>query len=188
MVYTSTASPNNYNKSAIIFDFDNTLVKTECIIKITDNKTGRVFDVHSDQYELYENDRSVAIDLRYFEQVSDYKIITDTFSRLVEHHANQIETHILSARHCPNQIYKFCNDNNLHNTKITTLGIKIGDNNGLHKANYIRKLIKQNNYSDIEFYDDRLDCVSEVKNLSNEFENTIIRVYRILDSNIITKF
>lgn len=175
-------------KSAAIFDFDNTLVKTEAIIKITKIETGEIFEIHSDQYELYENDPTVIIDLEHFENVSDYKIISDTFNKLQENHTNQIDTYIVSARHSPLQIHKFCKDNNFINTKVSTLSIRIGDNNGFHKANHIRELIKQNNYSKLSFYDDRIDCVSEVKKLANEFTNISIDVYRIIDSKEIISF
>jgi hypothetical protein len=174
---------NLYKNPLFIFDFDNTIIKPEAKILIK-KKNGEIIGLESHDYEKYSVDKDDIIDFTEFETNQSYKVIKKTFSRLKLLYEFYEPTRIiiLSARFSPSEIIRFALIHDVPNIKIHTLGIPAGKNNGIYKASEIDEMVSDKNIDYVEYYDDRDDCIEEVKNLRTKHVNCKFKIYKVINS------
>lgn len=177
-----------YKNPIFIFDFDNTLIKPEAKI-IVKKKNGEIVLLQSHDYDQYTFEKDDIVDFSEFESSNKYKIIKKTFSRLklLYKFYSPSQILILSARQSPVEIFQFLLDQNLLNIKVSALGVPLGKNNGIYKANEIEEILNTRNIDYIEFYDDRTDCIKEVSKLKTKYKNCKFRIFQVINSSHITE-
>tara|TARA_B110000003_G_C16600658_1_gene515486 strand:+ start:118 stop:624 length:507 start_codon:yes stop_codon:yes gene_type:complete len=151
------------SKKLRIFDFDDTLVKTNSFVYVTNS--GKTKKLSPGQYALYESKKDDVFDYSDFEQLKNPKQIkqmTMVFKRI----ANKRDGHglyILTARSSSKPIRKFIQDIGIVNTNIFVKAL--GSNDPLDKANWIENKIDNEGYNDIFFADDSQKNIDAVKNM-----------------------
>jgi len=185
--YTDTMNEDlKYKKPIFIFDFDDTLIKSESKVVIK-KKDGRIIHLDAKEYEKYKPEIDDVPDFTSFNNIKEYKTIEKTTKRLkwASNVYGQESTYILSARQYPNKIHDFTKENKIE-TNIHALAIPFGNNNGIHKYAFVKNLIILNKMTNdyVEYYDDRDDCIKELSNLKEEYPSIHFKIYKVIDGKI----
>lgn len=159
-----------------VFDFDDTLVRTSCKVKIVDHE-GNIKYLSSRQFGKYRKKHSDNIDFSQFNAVIKPKKIgwTNRVLRAVVAHHGTSGVVILTARHCQKAIHDFFKRHKQAGIKIVALGT----NSPLAKAEWIAKEIYQKDLSYVEFFDDSAKNIKAVKKLKKKFKNVKFKFHHI---------
>jgi FMN phosphatase YigB (HAD superfamily) len=152
------------SKKLRIFDFDDTLVKTNSFIYVT-HKDGKKSKLTPGQYAIYKERPGDEFDYRDFQQVTRPELIkgyVELLRRMVNSGGSR-EVFILTARSAERPVAQFIKDLGIKGVTV----IALGDNNPEKKADWIEDKVKDG-FDDVYFVDDSPKNVDAVrKRLSN---------------------
>jgi FMN phosphatase YigB (HAD superfamily) len=152
------------SKKLRIFDFDDTLVKTNSFIYVT-HKDGKKSKLTPGQYAIYKERPGDEFDYKDFQQVTRPELIkgyVELLRRMVNSGGSR-EVFILTARSAERPVSQFIKDLGIKGVTVVALG----DNNPEKKADWIEDKVKDG-FDDVYFVDDSPKNVDAVrKRLSN---------------------
>jgi FMN phosphatase YigB (HAD superfamily) len=147
------------SKKLRIFDFDDTLVKTNSFIYVT-HKDGKTSKLSPGQYAVYKERPGDKFDYKDFQQVTNPQLIkgyVELLRRMVNSGGSR-EVFILTARAAERPVSQFIKDLGINGVKV----IALGDNNPEKKADWIEDRVKEG-YDDIFFVDDSPKNIDAVR-------------------------
>jgi len=148
------------DKKLRIFDFDDTLVKTNSFIYVT-HKNGMKTKLSPGQYAKYDTRDGDEFDFKDFQQVTRPELIkgyVELLRRMVSSGGSR-EVYILTARAAERPVSQFIKDLGINGVKV----IALGDNNPEKKADWIEDKVKAG-YDDVFFIDDSEKNITAVRN------------------------
>lgn len=151
------------SKNLRIFDFDDTIVKTNSYIYVT-HKNGMKSKLTPGQYAVYNERPGDAYDFKDFEQVKEpqeIQKITKILRGIVQKSKEVV--YILTARAAYQPIKKYLSDIGINSKKIYV--VALASNNPKDKADWIENMIDKEGYDDIYFVDDSEKNVSAAKQM-----------------------
>lgn len=149
-------------KKVRIFDFDDTLVKTDSNIYVT-HASGKQTTLTPGEYAVYVEKPGDVFDFSDFEKVNKPELIKQNVRMLKQQAKEGKKIVILTARAKYEPIKRFFNE-----LKLTPYVVALGDSNPQKKADYIEDLINKG-YNDIAFIDDSLKNVQAVEGLRKKY-------------------
>jgi hypothetical protein len=161
-------------KKLRVFDFDDTLVKTNSHIYIT-HKDGKKSKLTPGEYAIYEPKEDDQFDFSDFEKVKqpqEIKGVTRLLKNIVRVGGSQIV--ILTARAAYKPIKQYLSDIGLDKLYVVALA----SNDPQDKANWIEGKIKDG-VTDVFFIDDSHKNVTAVKALSKKYPNISLKVKHV---------
>ena len=147
------------SKKLRIFDFDDTLVKTNSFIYVT-HKDGKTSKLSPGEYAVYKERPGDKFDFKDFQQVTNPQLIkgyVELLRRMVNSGGSR-EVYILTARAAERPVSQFIKDLGISGVKV----IALGDNNPEKKADWIEDKVKEG-YDDIFFVDDSPKNIDAVR-------------------------
>lgn len=163
-------------KKLRIFDFDDTLVKTNSNVYVKDEKTGKVTKMTPGEYAVYEPKPTDKFDFSEFNKViqpQEIKGITKLLRRIAKSEGER-KIVILTARGVYQPVKDYLQDIGLSGIYVVALG----DSDPEKKAEWIENKIKTG-YNDIFFIDDSHKNVNAVAALSKKYPNVKLRVQQV---------
>ena len=170
-----------------IFDVDDTLVVTDSKIKVTDNKTGKVFTLSPQDFNEYERKKHHELDFSDFKNpdiLKAGKIIDWVFEILRKTMKRDKAVGIITARDDRKLIYDFLLHSGVHihpdfifavsDPKEFDIKKPISHN----KKEAFRKLMDLG-FNEFNFFDDDLENLKLAKSLENEYPEVKIRTKHI---------
>jgi HAD superfamily hydrolase (TIGR01509 family) len=151
------------SKNLRIFDFDDTLVKTNSYIYVT-HTNGMKSKLTPGQYAVYTEKPGDVYDFKDFEQVKEpqeIQKITKILRGIVQKSKEVV--YILTARASYQPIKKYLSDIGINSQKIYV--VALASNNPKDKADWIENMIDKEGYDDIYFVDDSEKNVSAAKQM-----------------------
>jgi HAD superfamily hydrolase (TIGR01509 family) len=151
------------SKNLRIFDFDDTIVKTNSYIYVT-HTNGMKSKLTPGQYAVYTEKPGDVYDFKDFEQVKEpqeIQKITKILRGIVQKSKEVV--YILTARAAYQPIKKYLNDIGISSKKIYV--VALASNNPKDKADWIENMIDNEGYDDIYFVDDSEKNVSAAKQM-----------------------
>jgi len=148
-----------------IFDFDDTLVKSNSHIKLTD-KDGKERMLTPGEYAVYEKKPGETFDYSEFNQVQEPKEIK-ALTKVLRNFYNAGGTRrisVLTARSATKPIEDFLKTIGINNIEI----VGVGSSDPQKKADWIEDKISQG-YNDIFFIDDSPKNVAIVNKLKSQY-------------------
>ncbi len=159
-----------------IFDFDDTLVKSDAKIVVT-SKDGTVKELTPGHFAIYEPKPGDKFEFRDFDvdikNPRPIKYYINILKTVLKGGGNVI---ILTARSNPGPIAKFLRDIGI------TSGVTIATQDSADpakKRNYIERLITDKGATEIEFFDDSVKFIEAVNTLKKKYPNVKIRTRRV---------
>jgi len=147
------------SKKLRIFDFDDTLVKTNSFIYVT-HKDGKTSKLSPGEYAVYKERPGDTFDFKDFQQVTNPQLVkgyVELLRRMVNSGGSR-EVYILTARAAERPVSQFIKDLGISGVKV----IALGDNNPEKKADWIEDRVKEG-YDDIFFVDDSPKNIDAVR-------------------------
>lgn len=149
-------------KKVRIFDFDDTLVKTDSFVNIT-HQDGTKSKITPGDYAVYTPKPGDVFDFSAFDKVNNPKLIKKNVQMLRQQVKEGKKIIILTARSKFAPVKTFFDRLNL-----TPYVVALGDSDPQKKADYVESLIKKG-YSDIAFIDDSLKNVQAIDSLRYKY-------------------
>ena len=148
------------DKKLRIFDFDDTLVKTNSFIYVT-HKDGKKSKLNPGQYAVYKERPGDVFDYTDFQKVTEPKLIKGYFELLKRMSASESgrTIYILTARQAYRPVYEFIRNLGIRNVEVVALG----DSNPEKKADWIEAKVRDEGYDDVFFVDDSIKNVEAVR-------------------------
>lgn len=166
------------DKKLRVFDFDDTLVKTQSHIYVT-HKDGKKSVLTPGQYAVYKERPGDQFDYSDFQQVKNPQIIkgyVELLKRMLPDAKRGV--YILTARAAYKPVYDFIRDLGIRGVYVVALG----DNNPESKADWIEAKIKDEGFDDVYFVDDSLKNVDAVRKRLSNYTNIKKRVQHVKHS------
>ena len=163
------------SKKLRIFDFDDTLVKTNSFIYVT-HKDGKTSKLSPGEYAVYKERPGDTFDFKDFQQVTNPQLIkgyVELLRRMVSSGGSR-EVYILTARAAERPVSQFIKDLGISGVKV----IALGDNNPEKKADWIEDKVKEG-YDDVFFVDDSEKNIVAVKKRLRDYPNVKQKIQHI---------
>jgi FMN phosphatase YigB (HAD superfamily) len=163
------------DKKLRIFDFDDTLVKTNSFIYVT-HKNGMKTKLSPGQYAKYDNRDGDEFDFKDFQQVTRPELIkgyVELLRRMVSSGGSR-EVYILTARAAERPVSQFIKDLGINGVKV----IALGDNNPEKKADWIEDRVKEG-YDDVFFVDDSEKNIMAVRKRLRDYPNVKQKIQQV---------
>lgn len=153
-----------------VFDFDDTLIKTDAKIHVT-NSFGKTFDLTSSEFATYEKKHGESFDYSDFHTLINPRAIrwTNKILRNVYMHHGPQNIAILSARGAAEPIRQFLINEGINDVEIVALSNAEPNT----KALWIEERINRDNYEAVEFFDDSYKNVNAVRNLRCKYPSVL---------------
>lgn len=164
------------NRKLYIFDFDDTLVKTDSEIIL--KRGGETFTLDSDEYLEYTAQPDDELDLSQFDTLINPTIINKVFHIFKKQVQNpNSDVVILTARNnkISNDIYNFLQRHQIDRYDISDV-VGVGDRenpSSIEKAMWIEEKISDANYQKVYFFDDSLNTRMEVEFLEDKINKDL---------------
>ena len=159
-----------------VFDFDNTLVKTDATIKVTD-LNGKTQIMTPDEFAEHEIDEENQYDFSEFEQANlinprEIEKVTKILRNVVNAGGDR-EVVILTARtpKAQGSIEEYLEDIGIDSSRINI--VLVGDSDPLVKANWVENKIVDG-VTDILFLDDSGQNIDAIIDLKNKYPDVKI--------------
>jgi len=162
-------------KKLRVFDFDDTLVKTNSFIYVQ-NKSGKKLKLTPGEYAVYEPKKEDKFDFSDFEKVNqpqEVKGITKLLKTIAKSEG-QRKIVVLTARGAYKPVKDYLKDIGLEGTYVVALG----DSDPQKKADWIEDKIKKG-YDDVFFIDDSHKNVAAVNKLKEKYPNIKMKVQHV---------
>ena len=159
-----------FEKKLRVFDFDDTLVKTDSKIYVTTD--GKTKTLTPGEYAIYKPKSGDEFDYKDFNDVikpKQIKPIMKIFRKIVSATGKR-KINILTARGNYKPVKKFLTDIGFGSVYIVALN----SSNPKDKADWIEDKIN-NGFDDVVFWDDSPKNIKVVDNLQKKYPNTSIR-------------
>ena len=161
-----------------IFDFDDTLVKSDAKVVVT-HKDGAVDELTSSMFAKYRPRAGDKFDYSDFEKYpKSAELIPFTFQKFQEaiRKDGSDSVVILTARSNPTPVIDFLKDSGI--TGITVEAV--GDSNPMAKARYVMGRIKADDVDMVHVYEDNASNVRAIRKVvdkmgQTKFQSTLIR-------------
>ena len=163
-------------KKLRVFDFDDTLVKTNSFVFVTNS--GKAKKLSPGQYAVYKSKKDDVFDYSDFEKVKSPKQIkqmTMVFKRIAKKRGGH-GLYILTARGAYKPIRKYLKDIGIDTSNIFVKAL--GSNDPIDKANWIENKIDNEWYNDIFFADDSQKNIDAVKKMVSE-KNVKFKIQKV---------
>lgn len=147
------------SKKLRVYDFDDTLVKTNSFIYVT-HKDGKKSKLTPGQYAIYKERPGDEFDYKDFQQVTRPELIkgyVELLRRMVNSGGSR-EVFILTARSAERPVSQFIKDLGINGVTVVALG----DNNPEKKADWIEDKVK-GGFDDVYFVDDSAKNIDAVR-------------------------
>jgi len=167
------------SKKLRVYDFDDTLVKTNSFIHVT-HKDGKKSKLSPGEYAVYKERPGDIMDYSDFQKVTDPKLIkgyVELLRRMAASDSGRI-IYILTARAVYKPVYDFIRKLGIRNIMV----IALGDNNPEKKADWIEQKVKDEGYDDVFFVDDSLKKVDAVRRRLKGYPNVKQKIQHIKHS------
>ena len=153
-------------KKLRVFDFDDTLVKSNSKVYVTNN--GKRRTLTPGQFEIYKQKDGDELDSSDFDKVIEPKQIKSMFKvfKNIYKASGSRRLTILTARAAYKPVRQFLKDVGFSNVYVVALG----DANPQKKSNWVKSQIEKG-YDDILFLDDSPKNVNAVKKLKQKYPN-----------------
>lgn len=151
------------SKKLRVFDFDDTLVKTDSFIYIT-HANGKKSKLTPGQYAVYKERPGDRFNFSDFEQIknpTEIKAITMVLKRMLDAGGADRHMYILTARGKAKPIQDYLKDVGFRGIEVVALG----DSNPQKKSDWIEEKIDKFGFDDIYFIDDSKKNVDAVKKM-----------------------
>ena len=161
-----------------VFDFDDTLVKSDSVTIVNNPEYGKTI-LTPGQFAVYKPRRGDTFDFSGFEKVINPKIIKPymrALQRAIGSPSSKVVAIILTARGDARPIANFLKDIGI------TKGVKIsalGSADPNRKKAYIERLITNGGAEVVEFYDDSYKNIAAVKSLRKKYPNVQINTTHV---------
>jgi len=154
-----------------IFDFDDTLAKSDANIYVT-HQDGTKDTLNPAQFAVYEPKPGDKFNFKEFSSIiKNAKPIQQNIDRLKQAASKpNIRTTILTARLLGYPVKKYLKDN----FNLDVYVVALGDGDPQKKSNWIEKQI-QKGYSDIEFIDDSIKNIKAVDELKSKYPDITLK-------------
>jgi hypothetical protein len=165
-------------KTLHIFDFDDTLIRSESQIRIT-HVTGQKETLTSEEYAKYTPTGDEIFDFSDFDEYpTNPQIIEEVFAELRSAIAldGPGSVVILTARSNPLPVSAFLRDNNISGIEIQA----VGDIDPMKKAKYVLARIKNDDFEEVRVFEDN---VRNIRTIRKVVDDTGIK----FQSNRVTK-
>ena len=149
-------------KKVRIFDFDDTLVKTDSNVYVT-QANGRSLKLTPGEYAVYDPKPGDQFNFSDFERVNNPQLIKQNVLMLKQQAQEGKKIVILTARGAYLPIKRF-----FQRLKLEPYVVALGDSDPQKKADYVEELI-QKGYNDIAFIDDSLKNTNAVDALRHKY-------------------
>lgn len=162
-------------KKLRIFDFDDTLVKTNSFIYVT-HRNGMKSKLSPGQYAKYDAKDGDEFDFKDFQQVTRPQLIkgyVELLRRMVNSGGSR-EVYILTARAAERPVSQFIKDLGIDGVKV----IALGDNNPEKKADWIEDRVKEG-YDDVFFVDDSEKNIAAVRKRLKDYPNVKQKIQQV---------
>jgi len=163
------------DKKLRVFDFDDTLVKTNSFIYVTD-KDGKKSKLSPGQYAVYKERPGDVFDYTDFQKVTEPKLIkgyVELLRRMVNSGGSR-EVFILTARSAEKPVSKFIKDLGIKGVTVVALG----DANPEKKADWIEDKVKAG-FDDVYFIDDSPKNVEAVRKRLKNYPNVKQKIQQV---------
>ncbi len=160
-----------------VFDFDDTLVKTDAMIYVTD-KSGKIIALTPGKFAVYDKKSGDTFDYSEFQKLINPRTIKPMMKLLnnVHKHHGSEGIVILSARSIAKPIRQFMKSHKYSDIEIVAL-----NNANPHvKATWISNRINKSKINTLEFFDDSHKNVAAVKELREKHPNVKIHVHHVV--------
>ena len=167
------------DKKLRVFDFDDTLVKTNSFIYLT-NKDGKKIKLTPGQYAVYDKKPGDTFDYSDFHKVTQPKLIKGYFELLKRMSKSDggRTIYILTARSAYKPVYDFIRDSGIRNVMV----IALGDANPEKKADWIEAKVRDEGYDDVFFVDDSPKNVDAVRKRLKLYPNVKQKIQQVKHS------
>jgi len=163
------------SKKLRIFDFDDTLVKTNSFIYVT-HRNGMKTKLSPGQYAKYDARDGDEFDFKDFQQVTRPELIkgyVELLKRMVSSGGSR-EVYILTARAAERPVSQFIKDLGINGVKV----IALGDNNPEKKADWIEDRVKEG-YDDVFFVDDSEKNIAAVRKRLKDYPEVKQKIQQV---------
>jgi phosphoglycolate phosphatase-like HAD superfamily hydrolase len=163
------------DKKLRIFDFDDTLVKTNSFIYVT-HRNGMKTKLSPGQYAKYDTRDGDEFDFKDFQQIKKPELIkgyVELLRRMVSSGGSR-EVYILTARAAERPVSQFIKDLGISGVKV----IALGDNNPEKKADWIEDRVKEG-YDDVFFVDDSEKNIAAVKKRLRDYPEVKQKIQQV---------
>lgn len=159
-----------------IFDFDDTLVRTDSRIYLR-TEDGEISSLTPHEYATYEPQPGDKFDFSEFEDVKDPEPIMHMLlkMKMAIRDLGLDNVFVLTARGYPKPIQEFLEGVGVSGVRIVALGTS----DPAAKAEAIRKEITSRGVTSVKFFDDSAKNIAAVKELRSEFPGVQILAMRI---------
>ena len=164
-----------------IFDFDDTLIKSDSSVRIT-HADKKVSVMSSEQYAKYKEKPGDVFDFSEFDTYPlGAEIIEPVFNQLKSSiNRDGIEsTIILTARSNPEPVSRFLLDNGIEGIKV----VAVGSSNPLDKALYIMSKLKEEDTDLVRVFEDNVKNIREIRKMMVDGK-TRLQTHRIKNGRI----
>ena len=148
------------NKKLRIFDFDDTLVKTDSIIRVIHSDSS-ITELTPGEYAVYKPKGGDRFDYSDFSQVKNpqmIKAVTEVLRKMAAKGGRR-GVYILTARANARPIEQYISDIGINNVKV----IALNNSDPEAKADWVEKQVKNKGYDDVYFIDDAQSNIKAVK-------------------------
>ena len=152
------------SKKLRIFDFDDTIVKTNSFIYVT-HADGRKSKLTPGQYAVYNEKPGDEMDYSDFQNVkepTELKKTTNVLRRIMRS-SGGFGVYILTARSAYKPIKNYLRDIGVNSNNIYV--VALASNNPQDKSDWIETMIDDKGYDDVYFADDSEKNVKSVKDM-----------------------
>lgn len=172
------------DKKLRVFDFDDTLVKTDSYIYLT-NASGKKSKLTPAEYAIYNERPGDKFDFSDFKQVKNPTILKGYVDllRKMANAGGDRGVHILTARSSYKPIHKFITQLGIRNVHVVALG----DSNPEKKADWIEQQIKEKGYDDVFFVDDSPKNVAAVKSRLKNYPKIKQKIQQVKSDDVVPK-
>lgn len=165
------------HRKLYVFDFDDTLVKTDALVKITTAR-GKTFFLSPREFATYNPRPGDVYDFSQFDVLLNPREIkwTCDIMRGVYEKRGAAATAVLTARGHDVPVREFLHSINMIDVEVAA----IGTSNPLAKAEWIDHKIKKYDLRHVEFYDDSHKNVSAINELRHHHPDVRIITRHII--------
>ena len=167
------------NSVLYIFDFDDTLVKSDARVMIH-HVDGDISQLNSTEFAQYKEMPGDEFDFSEFEIYPPRaRTISSTFKKLqnIARKLGPRNVIILTARSSAQPVRQFLKDQGL---KINVPIIAVGNSNPIAKATYVAKRLSVGNHNGIYVYEDNMKNINAIRDVAQDmnidFNYTLINV------------
>lgn len=180
----SEIAAEQFPRELNVYDFDDTLARTEGVIHLVNTDTGERRELHPHEFHEYELKNNEEFDL------SDFGVVINpvTLPHLARMKADYARlgpkgVSICTARPTTDEVVKFITQEGMTGVEVVAVGrfspIKghgVGEHNAAKKKEYLKKKIEERNLNILRFFDDNAMNCSAAQSLVQEYPDVVIEV------------